>query len=58
VLEQLPAGRPATGVLTVQQRGQLTPYDRWGEGPLVGFALLAAAWRWIAAAGAVSREGR
>ncbi len=69
VLEQLPAGRPATGVLTVQQRGQLTPYDRWGEGPLVGLALLAAAWRWIAAAGggppggadgagAVSREGR
>lgn len=58
VLEQLPAGRPATGVLTVQQRGQLTPYDRWGEGPLVGIALLAAAWRWIAAAGAVSREGR
>jgi apolipoprotein N-acyltransferase len=45
-------------VLTVQQRALLTPYDRWGEGPLVGIALLAAAWRWIAAAGAVSREGR
>ncbi|MCP9833731.1 MULTISPECIES: apolipoprotein N-acyltransferase [unclassified Cyanobium] len=63
VLEQLPAGRPATGVLTVQQRTQLTPYDRWGEGPLLLIALLAAAWRWIAAvvpdgAGAVSREGR
>ncbi|MBW4530406.1 MAG: apolipoprotein N-acyltransferase [Aphanothece saxicola GSE-SYN-MK-01-06B] len=63
VLEQLPAGRPATGVLTVQQRAQLTPYDRWGEGPLIGIALLAAAWRWIAAAaidgaGALSREGR
>ncbi len=69
VLEQLPAGRPASGLLTVQQRAHLTPYDRWGEGPLIGLALLAAAWRWIAAAGGghsvvpdgtdvVSREGR
>jgi apolipoprotein N-acyltransferase len=47
VLERLPAGRPATGLLTVEQRAQLTPYDRWGEGPLIGLALLAAAWRWI-----------
>lgn len=52
VLEQLPPGRPASGLLTVQQRAQLTPYDRWGEVPLIGLALLAAAWRWIAAAGA------
>ncbi len=50
VREQLPAGRPASGLLTVQQRAQLTPYDRWGEAPLLGLALLAAAWRWIAAA--------
>ncbi len=47
VLEQLPPGRPANGLLTVQQRAQLTPYDRWGEAPLIGLALLAAAWRWI-----------
>ena len=50
VLEQLPAGRPATGLLSVEQRSQLTPYDRWGEGPLIGIALLAGAWRWISRA--------
>lgn len=50
--EQLPPGRPATGLFTVQQRSRLTPYDRWGEGPLIALALLAGAWRWI------SRETR
>jgi len=50
--EQLPPARPATGLFTVQQRSTLTPYDRWGEGPLIGLALLAGAWRWI------SRERR
>ena len=50
VLEQLPASRPATGLLSVEQRSQLTPYDRWGEGPLIGIALLAGAWRWISRA--------
>jgi apolipoprotein N-acyltransferase len=50
VLEQLPAGRPATGLLSVEQRSQLTPYDRWGEGLLIGIALLAGAWRWISRA--------
>jgi apolipoprotein N-acyltransferase len=50
VLEQLPAGRPATGLLSVEQRSQLTPYDRWGEGPLIGIALLAGAWRLISRA--------
>ncbi len=56
-LEQLPPGRPATGLLTVRQRSRLTPYDRWGEAPLIGLALLAGAWRWIAAAPAVAVEG-
>ncbi|AFY28460.1 apolipoprotein N-acyltransferase [Cyanobium gracile] len=48
LIEQLPPGRPATVPVTVQQRSPLTPYDRWGEGPLIGLALLAGAWRWIA----------
>ncbi len=47
LVETLPLGRPATGLLTVQQRSRLTPYDRWGEGPLIGLALLAGAWRWL-----------
>jgi apolipoprotein N-acyltransferase len=51
VVEQLPAGRPASRMLTVAQRSLLTPYDRWGDGPLIGIALLAGAWRWSAAAG-------
>ncbi|WP_216918866.1 apolipoprotein N-acyltransferase [Synechococcus sp. CCAP 1479/9] len=50
VLETLPPGRPATGLLTVQQRSTLTPYDRWGEKPLIGLALLAGAWRWFSRA--------
>lgn len=50
VLEKLPPGRPATGLLTVRQRSALTPYDRWGEGPLLGLALLAGAWRWLSRA--------
>jgi apolipoprotein N-acyltransferase len=57
VLAQLPPGRPATGLLTVRQRAPLTPYDRWGEKPLMGLALMAGAWRWIAGgSGPFSRE--
>ncbi|PSB37923.1 apolipoprotein N-acyltransferase [Aphanothece minutissima] len=50
LIEQLPPGRPATGLVTVQQRSPLTPYDRWGEGPLIALALLAGAWRWVSRA--------
>ena len=57
VVNKLPAGGPASGLVTVQQRTPLTPYDRWGEGPLIGLALLAATWRWIAAAGGVMVMG-
>ena len=35
VEQQLPAGRPATGVFVVPQLEALTPYDRLGEGPLL-----------------------
>jgi apolipoprotein N-acyltransferase len=34
VEQQLPAGRPATGLFAVPQLEMLTPYDRFGEGPL------------------------
>jgi apolipoprotein N-acyltransferase len=44
--EQLPAGRPVSGILSVRQRSSLTPYDRWGDGPLLGIAALAGLWRW------------
>jgi apolipoprotein N-acyltransferase len=33
--QRLPAGRPATGLFTVPQLETLTPYDRFGEGPLL-----------------------
>jgi apolipoprotein N-acyltransferase len=33
--QRLPAGRPATGLFTVPQLEALTPYDRFGEGPLL-----------------------
>ncbi len=32
---QLPAGRVGEGVLSLSRRTALTPYDRWGEGPLL-----------------------
>ena len=43
VVAQLPAGLPITGEMTVRHRNQLTPYDRWGEGPL-WLLLLGAGW--------------
>jgi len=33
--QQLPVGRPATGMFAVPQLEALTPYDRFGEGPLL-----------------------
>lgn len=36
----LPPGRSLSGPMTVQQRSGLTPYDRWGEGPLLGLLLI------------------
>jgi apolipoprotein N-acyltransferase len=38
--EQLPSGRSASAVMTVRQRSALTPYDRWGEMPLLAVALV------------------
>jgi apolipoprotein N-acyltransferase len=35
VLQRLTPGRPATGVFQVPQLTALTPYDRFGEGPLL-----------------------
>jgi apolipoprotein N-acyltransferase len=43
VVDSLPAGRPATGVFAVPRLQALTPYDRWGEAPLL---LLAGAAGW------------
>jgi apolipoprotein N-acyltransferase len=43
--DPLPAGRPATGILSLQLRSKLTPYDRWGEWLLLAIAGSAALWR-------------
>jgi apolipoprotein N-acyltransferase len=40
VRQQLPAGRPASGALTVEQLTDLTPYDRWGDLPLLGLLVV------------------
>jgi apolipoprotein N-acyltransferase len=40
----LPAGRPGTALLPLEFRQGLTPYGRWGDAPLFGLALAAAAW--------------
>jgi len=42
VRRQLPAGRPATALLELHPRTQITGYARWGELPLVWLALLGA----------------
>lgn len=44
--QQLPAGRRQLGLMSLQQRRRLTPYDRWGELPLLGLAAGAALVRW------------
>jgi apolipoprotein N-acyltransferase len=38
--QQLPAGRSASALVSVEQRTALTPYARWGELPLLALALL------------------
>jgi apolipoprotein N-acyltransferase len=38
--QQLPAGRSASALVTVEQRTALTPYVRWGELPLLALAVL------------------
>jgi hypothetical protein len=43
----LPSGRAATGVFTVPRLQTPSPYDRWGELPLL-LVLVGAAWRrWL-----------
>ncbi len=42
---QLPPGRSASAILPVRQLFGLTPYDRWGEWPLLAIAGSAALWR-------------
>ena len=46
VVQQLPAGGPQLGLLDLRGRRSLSPYDRWGNGPLLllsaGVAALAA----------------
>jgi apolipoprotein N-acyltransferase len=56
--QSLPPGRSTSAVMTVHQRSALTPYARWGEGPLLALAGLAAALRWLAGrgGGATTRE--
>ncbi len=45
VQQRLPAGKPAEAVFSLAQRSALTPYDRWGEGPLLTLLLVGASWR-------------
>ncbi|CAK6697429.1 MULTISPECIES: nitrilase-related carbon-nitrogen hydrolase [unclassified Synechococcus] len=40
----LPPGRPVTTVLGLEPRDAMTPYDRFGELPLLGLALAGGAW--------------
>jgi apolipoprotein N-acyltransferase len=45
VVRSLPPGVPATGLVTVPVLAGLTPYARWGEGPLLLLTLAALLWR-------------
>ncbi|MFM7676079.1 MAG: apolipoprotein N-acyltransferase, partial [Synechococcus sp.] len=42
----LPPGRPATALLPLEMHRMLTPYGRWGDGPLIALAVAAAGWGW------------
>jgi apolipoprotein N-acyltransferase len=33
--DRLPAGQNGSAVFSLRPRSQLTPYDRWGEAPLL-----------------------
>jgi apolipoprotein N-acyltransferase len=57
VERSLPAGVPATGLVTVPALGGLTPYGRWGELPLLGLGLAAGGWRMIKKRNASCRNG-
>ena len=46
VIAALPAGRAASGVFELPRLRSLTPYDRWGEGPLLLGLAAAAVLRW------------
>ena len=46
VVTALPAGAPATGQFTVPLLQALTPYDRFGDGPLLLLTLGAGVLRW------------
>ncbi|MEX0589254.1 MAG: apolipoprotein N-acyltransferase [Cyanobium sp.] len=46
VVASLPAGRPVTGVFDVPRLRALTPYDRWGEGPLLLVLACTLVYRW------------
>jgi apolipoprotein N-acyltransferase len=45
VRERLPAGLPARALLEVAPRSDVSPYARWGEGPLLLLTLAALSWR-------------
>ncbi|MCP9775139.1 apolipoprotein N-acyltransferase [Cyanobium sp. WAJ14-Wanaka] len=45
VVTRLPVNGAATGLVKVPQLSALTPYDRWGEMPLLALTLLAGLWR-------------
>jgi apolipoprotein N-acyltransferase len=57
VERSLPAGVPATGLVTVPALAGLTPYGRWGELPLLGLGLGAGCWRMIKKRNASCRNG-
>ena len=46
VIAALPASRAASGVFELPRLRSLTPYDRWGEGPLLLGLAAAAVLRW------------
>jgi apolipoprotein N-acyltransferase len=45
VRERLPAGLPARALLEVSPRSDVSPYARWGDGPLLLLTLAALSWR-------------
>ena len=47
VQAELPLGVAGTALYTVPVLSTLTPYARWGDGPLLLFTAAALAWRWL-----------
>lgn len=56
LLAELPSGQAATALFTVPLLSQLTPYDRFGDGPLLLLAVAAALWRWRSGSGSDSSD--